>query len=165
MVFRALHVRLEGHNSHPPPACAGRNVGEIGVVSQGISWDAADMRILIVEPSPLAQNVYRLLVRSRYPDARVVTLEALVEIGDLADDTPFDAAVIASGALDGYGARFRGLLTDVTHWQRLPKLVVTRPGSTGVKAAWSDLPNATTIARPFRERDFVGAVTDLLESE
>lgn len=120
------------------------------------------MHVLIVEPSPLVHNVYRLLLAVLDPAVKVVALERMEEIQVIANDRRFDLAIIGSAALAGKAAQYRALLTDITRWAELPKLVVALARSNGRDRAWEHLPNARILARPFRPQQFGEAIKALV---
>lgn len=120
------------------------------------------MRVLIVDPSPLAQNLYRVLLRNVDPDIRVSTRECLPQLDAIAELSEVDLLLIASVLLDGAAADHRALLTDLPALAALPKLVMVRPGTNGQRAAWQNLPNAMELQRPFRPEEFSRAVKKIL---
>lgn len=120
------------------------------------------MHVLIVEPSLLVHNVYRLLLASQDPLVKIVVLERMEEIQTIAPNRQFDLAIIGSAALAGKAAHYRALLTDIARWAELPKLVVALARSNGRDRAWEHLPNARIVARPFRPQQFGEAIRALV---
>src|SRR3990167_2650056 len=82
------------------------------------------MRWIIVEPSPLARNLYRLLVLQAAPDALVQMVASPKDLGDIAGDMSATQLIIGSGALVGLEERYRALLTDAAPWSTFPKLIL-----------------------------------------
>ncbi|GEM_PF-6780580 len=125
------------------------------------------MRIIIVEPSVLSRNIYRLLLQQRKGSARISVLESVEELSveDFADEPPA-AMVIGAAALTGAYAKYRGLLTDVALWSATPKLVVTSLSHRdGGRAAWDDWAGTHVVARPFRPENFQTAFDALLKKK
>lgn len=116
------------------------------------------MRVLIVDPSPLAQNLYRVLLRNLDPEVRMVTRESLTELTTVGELSELNLLLVASLLLEGAAAEYRALLTDISTLADVPKLVMVRPGTNGKCAAWQNLPNATELHRPFRPEEFTRAV-------
>lgn len=117
------------------------------------------MRWIIVEPSPLARNLYRLLVLQAAPDAVVQMLASPRELGDVMHASPVTHLIIGSGALVGLEERYRALLTDAEPWCALPKLILISFAHQRLPEATWDLPHATRVPRPFRPEAFIELVT------
>ncbi len=118
------------------------------------------MQAIIIEPSPLARNIYHMLLG---------TIDGLESIKSFRDFSELDAGisstsllVIGMAALVGEGARQRVLLTDAPGWSNCPKLVLVSPGARKEHAAWKDLPGAVTLKRPFRSQTFRTLANQLL---
>jgi hypothetical protein len=123
------------------------------------------MRVLIVDPSPLARNIYRLLLRSINEHVHVVAMDSIQKMRHIDDAENFDGLIIAGTALDGYGARYRGLFTDVDVWANMPKVVIPRPGTKRPQSAWANLPNASIVSRPFRPDEFADGCRTVFEGK
>lgn len=119
------------------------------------------MKIVIVDPSPLARNVYRLLVQQLAPELRVVELDTMEGLGAFDEMEALRGVIIGSAALEGAAQRYRALLTDVADWATLPKLVVQRHGTNGIRQAWDGLPNTQILQRPFSPHDFGKALSHM----
>lgn len=116
------------------------------------------MRILLIEPSPLARNIYCLILR-RIADCKIIETEDLYGINVLPlPQEPFDLLLIGERAFHGSGEKLRTLLTDVTQWKRLPKLIIALPTATGRKQPWDGLFCTTILMRPFQSADLVKIV-------
>lgn len=112
------------------------------------------MRMLIVEASPLAQNVYRLLLRQYLPAFATTPVNGIEDLVDLDAELIFSGVVIGSGALIGSSNRYRALLTDDVRWAALPKLVIMPPQRNGDEPPSARLPRAQVLQRPFRPAAF-----------
>lgn len=114
------------------------------------------MRVLIVDPSPLARNVYRLILR-RIPECRVVEAADSRAV-DVGGGEQVDLLIIGERALQSDGGALRALCTDAAAWQGVPKIVVAlRPGS-GRQPPWAGLARTMVVHRPFHPADFERAV-------
>lgn len=125
------------------------------------------MRVIIVEPSVLSRNIYRLLVQQRKGSAQISVFESVEElvVKDFVDEPPV-AMVIGAAALSGAYAKYRGLLTDVALWSATPKLVVTSASPrAGASAVWNDWAGTHVVARPFRPEHFQTAFDALLKKK
>ncbi len=120
------------------------------------------MRVLVVDPSPLAQNLYGLLLRNCHTEVTVMTRDALSELESPDEWPALDLIVISSLLLEGGGAQYRAYLTDLPALAELPKLVIVRPGTNGRRVAWHNLPNAVELNRPFRPEEFERVVKKIL---
>lgn len=116
------------------------------------------MRVVIVDPSPLARNVYRLLLQ-QIAACKIVEADNAEAIDWIGQPRPsHDLLILGGRAFEGDRGKLRMVLTDVAGWQRLPKLVVALASRTGRKPAWDGLARTTVIQRPFSPDDFVKAV-------
>lgn len=132
------------------------------VESQEISWKDKRMRIFIVESSPLARNVYRLLLQ-RIADCKIVEADDVQAIDTAWLATPpFDLVIVGGRALQTGQGTLRTLLTDLPAWQRLPKIVVAAQTNNGRDVAWHGLENMTFIARPFTPETFIKIIDRIL---
>lgn len=116
------------------------------------------MRVFIVDPSPLARNVYRLLLH-RIATCKISEVDNAEAI-DWTDAArpPYDLLILGGRAFEGDRGKLRTMLTDVAGWQRLPKLIVALAARTGRKPLWDGLARTTLLQRPFSPEDFVQAV-------
>lgn len=116
------------------------------------------MRVFIVDPSPLARNVYRLLLQQiatcKITEAGYA--DAIEGPGQLRP--PYDLLILGGRAFEGNRGALRLLLTDVPAWQQLPKLVVALASRNGRTPAWDGLARTIVIQRPFSPDDFVKTV-------
>lgn len=112
------------------------------------------MRMLVVEASPLAQNVYRLLLRQYLPACGTTPVGALDDLVHLDPELQFMGMLIGSGALIGSSNRYRALLTDAARWANLPKLVIIPSQRNGDEPPSATLPRAQVLQRPFRPAAF-----------
>ncbi len=112
------------------------------------------MRVLVVDPSPLAQNLYRLLLQNVDAGVRVTTADSIAQLHDLQKLADVDLLVIASLLLEGDNAKYRAFLTDIPQFADIAKVVMVRPGTAVQHRAWQNLPNALEIQRPFRPDEF-----------
>ncbi|MBI2346621.1 MAG: hypothetical protein HYV03_07070 [Deltaproteobacteria bacterium] len=116
------------------------------------------MQVLMIEPSPLARNVYRLILR-RMGECKIDEVAALEEIDHRAlADRPYDLLIIGSRAFDEPGRKLRALLTDVADWERIPKMIVTLPQPSGPQSPWEGLARVVVLTRPFSPEAFEKAV-------
>lgn len=127
---------------------------EIAVESQVLSCDARGMRVLIVEPSPLAQNMYRVLLQRYCPDAEIETLESLSKIAPTGPGRDCVGIILGGQVFGAVGCEHRALLSDVEAWQAVPKLVIAQPLRPGHAGVWEGLPNMQVLERPFRPEAF-----------
>lgn len=122
------------------------------------------MGILIIEPSPLTGNVFRMLCQ-KWPQKRSYVS------GDFEDiDTEWLekqdklSCVVGGGALRGEGKRFLALLSDVQPWQKLPKLIVVPHDVTAEElSTWQRLPNCKLLSRPFAPDDFYSLLSPMVK--
>lgn len=142
------------------------NVREIGVESQDVSCDAVRMRLLVVDPSPLVRNVYRLLLQQYAPEASVVACESLLDLSHIDGGDAFAACIIGSKAIAGEeGERCRALLTDASPWATLPKLVVTMGRASEQGSGQLKLPHSTRLERPFTPEAFAACLDEVIDGE
>lgn len=117
------------------------------------------MFVVIVDASPLARNLYRLLLQQVDAGVRIVDLQSMEQLAAFDDEEEqFALAIIDAQSLEGYGANYRALWTDVTRWASLQKIIVIPPGAAHGPHPWDDLPTASLLRRPFREEAFLSLV-------
>ncbi|MBI4366754.1 MAG: hypothetical protein HY543_08055 [Deltaproteobacteria bacterium] len=121
------------------------------------------MRVLIIEPSVLARNVFRLLLR-RLGDFAVEEFARIddVPVGDVAR-APYGLLLLGGHAFDRGGGMLRTLCTDVAAWQQIPKLIIAVPHGGSAPAPWSHLARSHVLTRPFTPAAFGTAVQQLVK--
>lgn len=121
------------------------------------------MSFLIIDPSPLSNNVYRLLCR-RWEQMPCLSCDTLDEIDpDWLKRQNQLVAVIGGGALRGDGKRFLTTLAETAPWQQMAKVIVVPHDATPDElSSWQQLPNLKLLARPFAPDDFYAIVSPML---
>lgn len=114
------------------------------------------MRILIVDPSPLARNVYRLILR-QMGEWKIAEAEDLAQIAVHQVPEMPDLLVIGERAFQRDEGKFRAVLTDVPSWQHIPKLVIVRKAANDKRSPWHGLARTTIVERPFPPAEFLKA--------
>ena len=130
----------------------------MAIESQEISWKDRRMRVLIIDPSPLARNVYRLILH-RVGQCKIFALDAVNELDrEALNDPSYDLVILGGRAFIGDRGKLRALLTDVPAWQRLPKIVVALTNSSDRKPAWDGLAQTVIVQRPFHPSVLMKAI-------
>lgn len=132
-------------------------VREIGVESQGISWNVLYMRVLIVEKSSLSRNVFRILLEERFGMVRFKFADSLQELEDFSVKVRFDLIILDGKIVNGIGGVELSSLADIALWAETPKIIISLSSESN-KNDWNNDALLQVVQRPFHPKDFWSAL-------
>lgn len=116
------------------------------------------MDAVVIEPSPLARNVFRLLWQHTAPQGRLVAVAQVADLARISADDVEQPTVIVGGQalLSEFGLRdWRRWLMDAPVWRDAAKVVVFLDRDREALAPMRELAHTQWLKRPFRVEQFV----------